>query len=90
MKVRKKSRTIYDYIQWKGDNLEECKAFLGESFLDHIQVQSLSKVTISNFYGKQEAYVGDYFFKDNNDCKVIGPVNFESSYEVLEDCEQHF
>ncbi len=86
MRYRKKP-VVIDATQWTGENLAECKLFLGDSYLSHSAERHLdgrSEIVIKTLEGQHIASVGDYLI-----CGVKGehypckPDIFEQTYEAV-------
>jgi hypothetical protein len=87
VKYRKKPVEI-DALQWTGKNLEECKAFLGDSYLPYFAERhpdGRSEIGIKTLEGKHIASRDDYLIRgvkgEYYPCK---PDIFAMTYEPVE------
>jgi len=87
MKYRKKP-VVIDAIQWKGDNLGECKKFLGDDYLSHTFGRhrgGKSEITISTLEGQHIASRNDFLIRGvNGEHYPCKPDIFEKTYEPVE------
>lgn len=81
MKYRKKP-VVIDAIQWRGDNEEEVKVFLGK---DCRYISNTKEVAICTLEGQLMATVADYIIRgvkgEHYPCK---PDIFEATYDKVE------
>lgn len=82
MKYRKKPVTV-EAVQWRGDNLDEVKEFVGQFLLvDDI----LQRIYISTLEGRMEAKLSDYVIKGvNGEFYPCKPTIFEKTYDRVEE-----
>jgi hypothetical protein len=87
MKYRKRPVEI-EAVQWTGKNLEECKAFLGDSYLLHSaerRPDGRSEIGIKTLEGQHIASRDDYLIRgvkgEHYPCK---PDIFAMTYEPVE------
>jgi len=88
VKYYRKKPVAIRTIQWTGDNLEECKAFLGDDFLHYTQERRIDGeawITIKTLEGQHVASKGDFLIEgvhgEHYPCK---PDIFEKTYEEVE------
>lgn len=74
-------------IQWTGGNLDECQAFLGESFGGYMAERhpgGKAEITVLTLEGQHIASRGDYLIRgvkgEHYPCK---PDIFEQTYDML-------
>ena len=85
MKATKKPVTI-EFIKWDGENLEEVKNFVGDSYIGGGNDGYDKKLVISTLQGDSLASVGDLIIKgENGDFYPCNPEVFEKWYEVVQD-----
>ena len=93
MKFRKKP-VVIEAVQWNGINLEEIKAFVGETLIYSIcdTAWEVGKgrprvfVKIKTLEGDMEASVGDYIIKGvHGEFYPCKPDIFEKTYERVDD-----
>ena len=82
MKATKKPVTI-DFTKWDGENLEEVKNFVGDSYIGGGNNDPEKKVVISTLQGDSLASVGDLIIKgENGDFYTCKPDIFAKTYDV--------
>lgn len=86
MRYRKKP-VVIEAVQWTGENLSECKLFLGDWYLHHYAERRLggrNEIIIITLEGRHIASVGDYLIRgvrgEHYSCK---PDIFEQTYEAV-------
>lgn len=86
MLYKKKPVTI-SAVQWVGDNLEECKKFLGNSFIKHKaerRPNGRSDIYIQTLEGQHIASKGDFLIKGvQGEFYPCKPDIFEATYQLL-------
>lgn len=84
MKFRKKP-VVIDALQWSGANLEECKMFLGDSFLKHCAERcpdGENVILVKTLEGQHIASLGDYLIRGvNGEHYPCKPDIFDKTYE---------
>lgn len=85
-KFRKKP-VVIDAIQWDGDNINDCRDFLGESYGGYYAERHLggvAEITVLTLEGQHKASRGDFLIRgvhgEHYPCK---PEIFEKTYEAV-------
>lgn len=85
MKYRKKPIEI-EAIQWTGDNLEQCKNFLGDSFLGQRAERrpgGANVILVKTLEGKHIASLNDFLIRGvNGEHYPCKPDIFEKTYDL--------
>lgn len=83
----RKKPVVIEAIQWTGDNLEECKAFLGDDYGGHEaerRMDGASDIRVYTLEGSHVANKGDWLIRgiagEHYPCK---PSVFDKTYEVV-------
>lgn len=66
MNQYRKKPVVIEAIQWMGNNLSECKSFLGDSFDSHVADRGLngrSELIVKTLEGQHIASKGDYLIR---------------------------
>lgn len=82
MKYRKKP-VVVEAVQWRGDNVDEVKEFVGQFLLvDSI----LQRMYISTLEGRMEVKLNDYIIKGvDREFYPCKPAVFEKTYDIVEE-----
>lgn len=82
MKYRKKP-VVVEAVQWRGDNVDEVKEFVGQFLLvDSI----LQRMYISTLEGRMEVKLNDYIIKGvDREFYPCKPAIFEKTYDIVEE-----
>jgi hypothetical protein len=80
-KFRKKP-VVIEAVQWNGENLDECIAFLQGSYRRSLP---LTKIRVITLEGEHIASVGDWLIKGiNGERYLCKPDRFAAIYEAVE------
>lgn len=81
----RKKPVVIQAVQWIGKNHDECKQFLGDSYVENLPPRLSSSIFIATLEGVHEASLGDWLIRgvagEHYPCK---PEIFDKTYELAE------